>query len=288
MIRSMTAYARYQTHTPDAEIVWEIRSLNSRYLETHLKVGEEWRALEAEIRERLSRRLKRGKVECQLRFKRLTQGGASLSLNAPLCEALLQVADEVQSQAQHLAPMTVMDVLRWPGLVAEPEQDVNAVASELLSCLDQAVDELIVTREREGEKIKQMITQRCDEMSEKVAQIRLHVPEIRQHLEEKLRQKLADIDIQVDATRFEQELVFYLARLDVDEEIDRLQSHIDEVKAVLERRDSVGRRLDFLMQELNREANTLGSKVTHLDIKGISVDLKVLIEQMREQIQNIE
>ena len=288
MIRSMTAYSRSQKLSKAGEILWELRSLNSRYLETHIKLMDEWRVFEPEIRERIGQRLNRGKVECNLRFKRTNEASTELVLNETMSKRVIETAKLVSEQSEQLAPLGVIDILRWPGVVTEPEQDLSEISAEVMEALESALDELIETREREGAKIKSLIADRCQQMSELVTQVRAKLPEIRSGLEQKLKQKLSEIDVTADPHRFEQELVFHLQRLDVDEEVDRLQTHIDEVRQVLERNESVGRRLDFLMQELNREANTLGSKVAHMDIKGISVELKVLIEQMREQIQNIE
>ncbi len=284
----MTAYARQQIHTKVGDILWELKTLNSRYLEIHLKLNEEWRSIEPDVRSSVSSRLNRGKVECQFRFKRNDETSSELILNETLCNTLIETADQVANKSDKLVAFSVSDILRWPGMVSEPEQNMSEISPQAIQCLEKALDELVETREREGERIKAMIVERCEQMTELVSQVRARIPDVREGLEQKLKQKLADIDINVDPNRFEQELVFHLQRLDVAEEIDRLQSHIDEVKKVLDREDSVGRRLDFLMQELNREANTLGSKVSHMDIKGISVELKVLIEQMREQIQNIE
>lgn len=288
MIRSMTAYARFQIRSEHGDITWELRSLNSRYLEIHMKLSEEWRSLEPEIREQISQVLQRGKVECNFRFQQNAAQAPELQLNQSLCDSLVETATRVLNRSEKVAQLGVIDILRWPGVVIEPEQDISAVTPEIHACLQGALQELLSTREREGEKIKIMISDRCEQMTGLVEKVRLRIPQIRLDLEQRLKSKLAEIDITVDPNRFEQELVFHLQRLDVGEEIDRLQAHIDEVREVLDRQDPIGRRLDFLMQELNREANTLGSKVASMDIKGVSVELKVLIEQMREQIQNVE
>jgi len=288
MIRSMTAYARCQSQSKNGEILWELRSLNSKFLETHLKLNDEWRSLEPQVRKLISAKIKRGKVECQFRFKRDNQQSSEIVLNDVLCQALIDAAAKVEIKATGLQPISVIDILRWPEVIIESEKNIAEDSKEVLVCLSKAIDDLINAREQEGEKIKGMLLTRCDQIIELVQQVRARIPDIRVSVEKKLKQKLSEIDVTVDPHRFEQELVYLLQRLDIEEEVDRLQAHIEEVKKVLERDDSIGRRLDFFMQELNREANTLGSKVTDMDLKGISVELKVLIEQMREQVQNIE
>lgn len=284
----MTAYARHEIRSQHGDIIWELRSLNSRYLEIHLKLNDEWRFMETEVRTLINQYLQRGKIECHFRFKQSTELSNEIVLNQGLCDNLKQTAGKISHSDQNIAPLNVIDVLRWPGVVMETEHDVSVVVPDFQACLQETLTELVETREREGEKIKHMIKDRCQQMSVLVEQARGFVPQIKESLEKRLRQRLAEVEIEVEPHRFEQELVFHLQRLDVEEEIDRLQAHVAEVLQVLDRTDAVGRRLDFLMQELNREANTLGSKVTSLDIKSISVEIKVLIEQMREQIQNVE
>ena len=288
MIRSMTAFARQEADTELGSLVWELRSLNHRYLELGLRLPEELRAMEAAVRERVNSRLGRGKVECSCRFRPATGGVAPVDVDQDNLARVLAACEDVSSRLSQTVPLSPLELLRWPGVVREQTVDAGPLIQAALASLDKALDELLLSREREGEGIKQLLLQRCDDMGALVGRARSILPEIREALREKLRNRLADLDVDVDPGRFEQELVMQLQKVDVDEEMDRLEGHLGEVRRVLERNEPVGRRLDFLMQELNREANTLGSKSVATDTSNISVELKVLIEQMREQVQNVE
>ena len=288
MIRSMTAFARQEADTELGSLVWELRSLNHRYLELGLRLPEELRAMEAAVRERVNTRLGRGKVECSCRFRPATGGVAPVDVDQDNLARVLAACEDVSSRLSQTVPLSPLELLRWPGVVREQTVDTGPLIQAALASLDKALDELLLSREREGEGIKQLLLQRCDDMGALVGRARSILPEIREALREKLRNRLADLDVDVDPGRFEQELVMQLQKVDVDEEMDRLEGHLGEVRRVLERNEPVGRRLDFLMQELNREANTLGSKSVATDTSNISVELKVLIEQMREQVQNVE
>jgi len=288
MIRSMTAFARQEADTDLGSLAWEVRSLNHRYLELGLRLPEELRAVESAVRERVNARLGRGKVECSCRFRPAIAAAIPVDINDNNLTRLLAACETVNQRLPEAIPLSPLELLRWPGVVREESIDSGPLQQHALALLDKALDELLLSREREGGQINTLLLQRCDDMSTLVEQARTCLPVIRSGLREKLRARLADLDIDVDPGRFEQELVMQLQKIDVDEEMDRLESHIGEVRRVLDRKEPVGRRLDFLMQELNREANTLGSKSVVAETTNISVELKVLIEQMREQVQNVE
>jgi len=284
----MTAFARQEADTDLGSLAWEVRSLNHRYLELGLRLPEELRAVESAVRERVNARLGRGKVECSCRFRPAIAAAIPVDINDNNLTRLLAACETVNQRLPEAIPLSPLELLRWPGVVREESIDSGPLQQHALALLDKALDELLLSREREGGQINTLLLQRCDDMSTLVEQARTCLPVIRSGLREKLRARLADLDIDVDPGRFEQELVMQLQKIDVDEEMDRLESHIGEVRRVLDRKEPVGRRLDFLMQELNREANTLGSKSVVAETTNISVELKVLIEQMREQVQNVE
>ena len=288
MIRSMTAFARQELETAAGDLAWEIRSLNHRYLEMGVRLPEELRAMETAVRERVGARLGRGKVECSCRYRPAASASVPVDVDSDNLTRLLSACDTVSARLPASGPLNPIEVLRWPGVVREEAIDTAPLMAQALDLLEQTLDELLQSREREGEQIRQQLLQRCDAMDVLVQQARGRLPEIQQALREKLQTRLADLDTAADPGRLEQELVIQIQKSDIDEEMDRLQGHIEEVRRVLKRDEPVGRRLDFLMQELNREANTLGSKSVAIDTTGISVELKVLIEQMREQVQNTE
>ncbi|TNF98699.1 MAG: YicC family protein [Gammaproteobacteria bacterium] len=288
MVYSMTAFARAEARQDWGELTWEVRSVNHRYLETFFKMPEELRMLEVKCREIAGNKIKRGKLDCNLRFKRLVSEKNALHLDAGLTEQVIHLCRDLDSLTHESTSLNALQILRWPGVVKEPELEMDSVAESVLSLFSQALDALHEMRAGEGARTKAMLTERCDAMRELVARVREHRPKVIEGIREKLNQRLEDLIEKPDMDRLEQELVFQAQKLDVDEELDRLDSHITEVSQVLERNEPVGRRLDFLMQEMNREANTLGSKSADIDTTKASVDLKVLIEQMREQVQNIE
>ena len=288
MMCSMTAFARQETDTDFGSLAWEIRSLNHRYLELGVRLPEELRAMESTVRERVNARLGRGKVECSCRFRPAMAGAAPVAVDTDNLARVLAACEEVSSRLPQAVPLNPLELLRWPGVLREELVDTGPLMQAALALLDRTLDELLQSRRREGAQIKSILLQRCDDMSKLVKQARTCLPEIRAGLRQKLETRLADIDVGADPGRLEQELVIQLQKVDVDEEMDRLESHIGEVRRVLGRKEPVGRRLDFLMQELNREANTLGSKSVVTETSNISVELKVLIEQMREQVQNLE
>ncbi len=289
MTQSMTAFARTDQRTPLGEYVWEIRSVNHRYLEAQVRLPEELRALEPKVRDCLNIRLGRGKVECALRFKPSASSQSSLQVNADMASSLMAASEILVGRLGiALQAPKVMDLLNWPGVIEQQKPDYTPVMTEALSFLKECLDQLTEARQREGERLADLIQQRRTRLENEVAQVRTLAPQILASLREQLQQRLAEAQIELDAGRLEQEMLLMAQRLDVAEELDRLNTHLSEVAAVLQRREPIGRRLDFLMQELNREANTLGSKSNDAALTQHAVEMKVLIEQMREQVQNIE
>ena len=288
MIRSMTAFARQETETDEGTLSWELRSLNHRFLEIGLRLPDEVRAAEAAVRERINARLGRGKVDCTCRFRQKLTGSVPVDIDEDNLTRLLAACESVGTRLHYTVPLSPLELLRWPGVVCEEKPDTAPLLKNTLLLLDQALNELVTSREREGGQIKGLLMQRCEAMGQLVVQAREMLPEIRAGLRARLVARLAELDVEADPGRLEQELVLQIQKIDVDEELDRLEGHIEELRRVLEREEPVGRRMDFLMQELNREANTLGSKSVAAGTTNISVELKVLIEQLREQIQNVE
>jgi uncharacterized protein (TIGR00255 family) len=288
----MTAFARVQETCDAGTLTWELRSVNHRYLEPGLKLPEEFKALEPEIRKLISQYLKRGKIDLGLRYKLNQASEVEVRLNEEILHRLRQVEQEVLSIVHEGKKLSVAEILSWPGVIAESENDLSPLVSLALSSLENALKQLVESRETEGKALQQMISSRSQQIGDIVQQLRAHRPTMMSAMREKwetnLNEKLKTWSKGADNSRLEQELVILAQKLDVDEELDRIDTHIKEVGKVLKRKEAVGRRLDFLMQELNREANTLGSKSQDSQTTQWSVDLKVLIEQMREQVQNIE
>ena len=290
MTASMTAFARRETTTPWGGLAWELRTVNHRYLELSFKLPEDLRAVEPLARELITRRLGRGKVDCSLRLTaRETAEGV---LDEALVARLVALAQKTQGLAASIGatvePWRMVDLLRWPGVFRSAAVDTEALARAATDLLTAALDELATTREREGAQLAVIIGQRLAAMDEIVARMRTVIPDVRQNFRERLLARLAEVRAELDPARLEQEMLLFAQKTDVDEELDRLTTHITEVRRVLADKGQVGRRLDFLMQELNREANTLGSKAADVRVTNAAVDLKVLIEQVREQVQNIE
>lgn len=289
MPRSMTAYGRQSVSTIAGEFNWELRSVNNRYLETTVRLPEEVRVLEPDIKKVVAARLSRGKVEVGLRRQGAQiQQDASLSVNTVVLESVRDALETVGSVVPNARAPSQLELLQWPGVLASGKVDKEAFHEALLAGFDLALTDFVATREREGQATARLLSTRVVEIQAKLAALRIHRPEVVLRQRERLNAKLAELDLPADSHRLEQEMIYVAQRLDIDEELDRLTHHLLEVQSVLERKDPVGRRLDFLMQELNREANTLGSKSSDIDTTGASVDIKVLIEQMREQVQNLE
>lgn len=286
MIRSMTAWAGGERATPWGTLGCELRSVNHRFLETGMRLPEELRALEPQLRERIAARLSRGKLDLVMRL-RLPETAASLQVNEVLLGQLGQLAHRLTSDFPNLQ-VSFTELLQLPGVTQGETADAAALHAEALALLDQVLDGFVGAREREGAALATAISDRVDAIERIAAEVRTLIPVIREGQRAKLAARLADLPHPVDPGRAEQELVMWLQKLDVDEELDRLGSHITEIRRVLGQREPVGRRLDFLLQEFNREANTLGSKSVDSRTTSAAVDLKVLIDQIREQVQNIE
>jgi len=288
MTHSMTAFSRTDSRDHQGELIWELRSVNHRYLEVLIRLPDELRALEPLVRERINKRLGRGKVDCSLRFKPSLSAATNIKVNEHLVAQVMEAADKVGHLLHEAVPPSIIDILRWPGILETGTQDLTPVQTQAATLLDQAIDSLIDTRQREGIRLAELIQERCTAMRKHIGQVKERIPLVLEGIKERLRTRLLEITETLDPGRLEQEMVLLTQRLDVDEEMDRLYTHLDEVERVLQQEKPMGRRLDFLMQELNREANTLTSKSNNAEITQIAVDLKVLIEQMREQVQNIE
>ncbi len=288
MVKSMTGFARCQSKHAFGTLTWELRTVNHRYLETTLRIPEEMRSHETRYREMVNARLARGKVECSLRFKPEVVIESGIEINQEFSKSLAKVCQQLNDILHQPSEVNAIDFLKWPGVIKETAQDMKPILDASEQLLTTALNELIANRESEGERLRETLMQRCDSMQELVNTVRSQLPDIQQAYREKLLARLQELKAEPDMDRLEQELVYLAQKMDVEEEIDRLESHIKEMALVLKRDEAVGRRLDFLMQELNREANTLGSKSVDIKTTQASVELKVLIEQMREQIQNLE
>lgn len=287
MIYSMTAFAHLEIKKDWGDAVWEIRSVNQRYLENFFRLPEQFRGLENALREKLRQNLTRGKIECSLRIDNKKQVAAELNLNKELANQVIQSLQWIKSQAGE-GEINLTDVLRYPGVVEAAEQDLDAISQDLLTAFDELLVEFIAMRGREGEKLQAIIQQRLDGITVEAEKVRSQMPAVLQWQRERLLQRFDEAKIQLDPQRVEQEMILLAQRVDVAEELDRLQMHVKETNNILKKGGAVGRKLDFMMQELNRESNTLASKSINADITASAVELKVLIEQMREQIQNLE
>jgi uncharacterized protein (TIGR00255 family) len=288
MIQSMTAFARSQQQGNWGSIVCELRSINHRYLEIFLRLPETLHELEATMRERIRHHVKRGKIECFLRYQSGDESGVELTINSTLVDKLCHATETIAKGIKNVAAINPIDILRWPGVLQVAAIDVEAVQVQVTHLLEQTLEKLVEARIREGEQLKELFTQRLNNMKIELARVRERIPTILQAQRTRLISRFSEASLQFDAERLEQELVMLAQKIDVTEEIERLETHIAEVQRVLKFGGTVGRRLDFLMQELNREANTLGSKSVDADTTRASVELKVLIEQIREQVQNVE
>jgi uncharacterized protein (TIGR00255 family) len=284
----MTGYASHERSTNNGVLQIELRSVNQRYLELQLKLEESFREFEPQVREMLKTKLGRGKVECRVNLARASSQALDMQLNHA---ALQEIAASVKAASEYFPEtqsVNILDVLRMPGVLAAEVFDADALSQDLVLVLGLVIEELISARAREGEKLKTMILDRLAEIEALMVTVKPLLPNMVKAYQEKLLAKLHEAQLSHDAERIRQEIVIYTQRIDIDEELSRLESHIQEVKRILSKGGLVGKKLDFLMQEMNREANTLGSKSVSIETTQISMQLKVLIEQMREQIQNIE
>ncbi len=288
MIYSMTAFARQPLKAEWGNAHWELRSVNQRYLETNFRLPEAFRSMEFALRNKLRKRLQRGKIDISLRIEYSPTEADAISINKKLATQLLKAHDELQHMASETQALNVSELMRWPGLVQTTELDTSKVEQQLLEAFDEAISALINMRQREGESLVEIIQSRLDGITEQVSKVRACMPDILKWQRERILNRFEELKVELEPERLEQEMVMLAQKVDVDEEVDRLDTHIKEVSRLVNKGGTIGRRLDFLMQELNREANTLGSKSISAETTAASVEIKVLIEQMREQIQNIE
>lgn len=288
MIYSMTGFAALEREVAAGTLLLDLRAVNHRYLEVHMRMDDALRSLEPAVREAIAARLGRGKVECRIALAPPPSAVAQAEVNAPLLEQLAQLSAAVQQRFPQSRPLSVADILRWPGVLATEQVSGEALAADLMAALQQSLQDLADSRAREGEKLKALILERVALMEAQVAKVRPLLPALMQAYQERLAVRLREAMQSVDEDRIRQELALFAQKIDVDEELGRLTTHLQEVKRILAAGGAVGKRLDFLMQELNREANTLGSKSVSTETSQVSMELKVLIEQMREQIQNLE
>ncbi len=288
MLHSMTGFARQIMESAAGSLTCELRSVNHRYLDTQFRLPDELRPKEIELRRQVSAVLKRGKVECTLNFRRTPGGDSHMTVNESLVRQIGERVAEVSALLPEALPVNPIDVLRWPGVVLEPEIEAEALFVDAQQLVADTLDALTKMRRSEGERISEMLETRCEDILRLAAGVRKRMPEVLEVARNKQLERLDKLDVSADAGRLEVELALVSQKLDVDEELDRLESHITEIRQAVQGDDAVGRRLDFLMQELNREANTLGSKSGDTETSRAAVELKVLIEQMREQIQNVE
>ncbi|CAG0993097.1 hypothetical protein BURK1_02377 [Burkholderiales bacterium] len=288
MILSMTGFAATSAQLAGASLTAELRSVNHRYLDLTLKLADELRALEPALRERLAERLKRGKVELRLGLLRAAPGAARLAVDPDRVAALAGAAADVARQVPQAAPLSVNEILRWPGVLAEPAIDSEELAQRALALVDEALSELAAARAREGAKLAVILAARCADIDAQVARIAPRVPAVHAAYTEKLNARLREAGLDPNEDRLKQELAVFATKIDVEEELSRLATHVAEFRRVLAAGGSAGKRLDFLAQELHREANTLGSKSVDAEVSRAALELKVLIEQMREQVQNLE
>lgn len=284
----MTGFATATAELPGCSLTVELRSVNHRYLDVQLRLPDELRALDGALRELVSSEVKRGKVDCRVSLNHAVPGAATLAVDAERVAQLRDAAAEVLRHAPDSAPLTVADILRWPAVLIEPALPADVLAERAIELARRTLAELTASRLREGEKLKAMLEERCRGIEAQIERVLPRIPAIHTAYVEKLGARLKEAGLDPDAERLKQELALFATKIDVAEELSRLAAHVAEVRRVLSAGGSSGKRLDFLMQELNREANTLGSKSVDAELSQAALEMKVLIEQMREQVQNIE
>lgn len=289
MIKSMTAFSRKDKITADATLTWEMRTVNHRYLDIKLSLPSAFSIYENDLKEIIRNHLGRGKLDAKLTLDKNSADDAyKIQINADAVKALRAARQKIEALTKKPMNLSAMEILQWPGVIQEKENDPSSHLTTIKKLLNTTLIDLINMRELEGERMSQLILSRCDTISEIIKNVQKRRVEVLLAMREKTLKKIAELEITADNNRLEQELVYQAQRLDVDEELDRINSHLKEVKVTLKSKNPVGRRLDFLMQELNREANTLASKSNDAETTKAAVELKVLIEQMREQCLNIE
>ncbi len=288
MLKSMTAFARIEENHSLGKFIWEVRSVNHRYLDVSFRLPEDVRAVEFDLRKQLQDQLSRGKLDCTFKLATTAATQVDLSINEKLVDSLLKQISTLQHKAPQVQPANAMEILTWPGVTETQRVDQTELLQQVQASFNSAVVALSENRKLEGARMRDLIIIRLQELTELVLNVRQHRPTVMAAMRKKIMTRLEDLPIDADPQRIEQELVFLAQKLDVEEELDRLDSHLEELKKVVDSQKPVGRRLDFLMQELNREANTLSSKSADIITTQSAVEMKVCIEQMREQIQNIE
>ncbi|HYM41781.1 MAG TPA: YicC/YloC family endoribonuclease, partial [Steroidobacteraceae bacterium] len=286
MIASMTGFARREASGAWGTLVCELRSVNHRFLEAGFRLPDELRSAEGELRTRLGRQIRRGKVDCTISLRRALGAGGALEIDPAALARLVAAVQEVSRSLREPSTVTALDVLRWPGVLREESSDGEQLLTAACAVFDATLGELVAARAREGARLRELLEQRCTALESLTQDVRARLPEMQAHVRARLAARVAELTTSVDPERLEQELALLLQRLDVDEELERLAGHVVEVRRVIGGGEPAGRRLDFLMQELNREANTLSSKSQDLETTRSAVDMKVIIEQMREQVQN--
>ncbi len=288
MTNSMTGFANEEQKLPQGELAWELRTVNHRFLEVQFKLPEGLRRFERELRELAATKINRGKLDASLQFRPSAGAAAELNINTELARRVIEQAELVNTDISTSSGINPLDILRWPGVIEERSYDVDALLEPAQALLAKALDSLSAARQREGERIEAMLESRLTQISTMVGEVRARLPEVTEAMRQRVAERARSLDARIDPERLEQELVLLAQKLDVAEELDRLDAHVEEARSALATPGPKGRRLDFLMQEFNREANTLGSKSGDPTTSAIAVDLKVLIEQMREQVQNVE
>ncbi len=288
MLHSMTGFARESVQSEIGTLTWEIRAVNHRYLDIQFRLPEDLRPKEQLFRQRVNAELGRGKVECALYFQRTQHQDSEMPIDTALVEIIGHRISELTSKLPNVAAVNPIDILRWPGVILQSEIDTEPLFEQSGALLDKALAAIRGMRASEGRRIADMLESRCADILAIAAGVRERMPEVLDAIRVRQRERIGKLDIEADPERLEMELALVAQKLDVDEELDRLASHVTEIRKAIASSKPVGRRLDFLMQELNREANTLGSKSADAETTRAAVDLKVLIEQMREQVQNVE
>jgi uncharacterized protein (TIGR00255 family) len=288
MTHSMTAFARQESSTESYVLVWEMRSVNHRYLEINIRVPDSLRSIENSIRGAIRSNFTRGKIECHLRYQITENSSSSIKIDTQLVSNLLSATEQIKILSEETSPLGMSEILKWPGVIIDNDSDSLALESDAISLFKKTMEDLKTSRAREGKELGSFIQARSHSVLEIIAKTRELMPQILTRERNQLLEKISKLKIDVDSSRLEAEIVLLTQKADIEEELDRLHTHITEVQRVLTLKESKGRRLDFLMQELNREANTLSSKSIVIETTRSAVDLKVLIEQMREQIQNVE
>jgi uncharacterized protein (TIGR00255 family) len=288
MIASMTGFARRESSGSWGTLVCELRSVNHRFLEAGFRLPDELRVAEGELRARLARQLRRGKVDCSVQFRRLQGAAGELEVDGAALARLVAAVEVVKRSLREPASVNALELLHWPGVLREDSASGEQLLAVAYAVFEATLEDLVAARAREGARLRELLEQRCASLETLVTAVKARLPEVQARVRTRLDERLAELGASVDRERIEQELALLLQRLDVDEELERLAGHIAEVRRVIDGTEPAGRRLDFLMQELNREANTLSSKSQDLETTRTAVDMKVLIEQMREQVQNAE